>query len=105
MGRGASFSAIELELLIENYDKTISEIEKIFREHGYNRTRKSLNRKLEKLRKDGDIGKRSSETVRRAYRQRTREEGPEEIKDEGFGQGFGSGFGSGASFKDDDETD
>lgn len=99
-GRGASFSPVEIDLLVENFDKTIVEIEKIFKEQGYNRSRKSLNRKLEKLREDGDIGKRSSETVRRAYRQRTREEGPTEVEDTGFGEGFGSG-----GFGDEDETD
>lgn len=104
MGRGSSFSAVEIDLLVENFDKTIAEIERLFKEQGYNRTRKSLNRKLEKLREEGDIGKRSSETVRRAYRQRTREEGPSDNEDTGFGEGFGSGFVSG-SFRDDDETD
>lgn len=72
MARGRSFSPIEEQLIRENYDKTIAELEEILLDNGYKRSRKSINRKLEKLRDEGVVGFRSRETIRRSYRQRTR---------------------------------
>lgn len=72
MGRGRAFSAVEEELLRENFDKTIAELEELLAKHGYNRSRKSINRKLEKMREEGEIGFRSKDTIRRSYRQRNR---------------------------------
>jgi len=72
MGRGRSFSPVEDEIIRENYDKTIAELEDLLLEHGYARSRKSINRKLEKMREDGTIGFRSKDTIKRSYRQRTR---------------------------------
>lgn len=80
MGRGRSFSPIEEELLIKNYDKTISELEELLLENGYKRSRKSINRKLEKLREDGIVGLRSKDTIRRSYRQRNRQNKTEPTK-------------------------
>jgi len=74
MARGRIFSLIEEKLLQDNYDKTIAELESILLKQGYTRSRKSINRKLEKMRDDGDIGFRSKETVRRSYKQRKRQE-------------------------------
>jgi len=72
MGRGRAFSPIEETILRENYDKTIAELEKLLSESGYSRSRKSINRKLEKMREGGQVGFRSKDTVRRSYRQRNR---------------------------------
>lgn len=72
MGRGRSFSPIEEEILKENYDKTIAELEELLFVQGYTRSRKSINRKLEKMRENEDIGFRSRDTIKRSYRQRTR---------------------------------
>lgn len=72
MGRGRSFSPGEVRILKENYDRTIAEIEELFRKAGYKRSRKSINRKIEKLRDSGEIGLRSEDTIKRSYKQRTR---------------------------------
>lgn len=72
MGRGRAFSPIEEAILRENYDRTIAELEKLLSESGYARSRKSINRKLEKMRDEGQIGFRSKDTVKRSYRQRNR---------------------------------
>ena len=72
MGRGLSFSPAEIELLRENFDRTIAELEELLAKHGYVRSRKSINRKLEKMREDGAVGFRSRDTIKRSYRQRTR---------------------------------
>ena len=72
MGRGRAFSPVEEAILKDNYDRTIAELEKLLGERGYVRSRKSINRKLEKMREDGEIGFRSKDTVRRSYRQRNR---------------------------------
>lgn len=87
MGRGRAFSPLEEELLKDNYDKTIAELEELLAKHGYNRSRKSINRKLEKLREDGDIGFRSKDTIRRSYRQRNRRNKaePTRLEDSGWG--------------------
>jgi hypothetical protein len=72
MGRGRTFSPIEVDILKENYDKTIAELEEILAKAGYIRSRKSINRKLEKLRDSGLVGFRSKDTIKRSYRQRNR---------------------------------
>lgn len=108
MGRGRSFSEVEIELLKDNYDKTIAELEEILLKNGYKRSRKSINRKIEKLREDGEIGLRSKDTIRRSYRQRNRNpSAPSNIDEPSFGSGFGEGFskgdGFGSGFSDEEE--
>jgi hypothetical protein len=94
MGRGRSFSLLEEKLLQENYDKTIAELEEMLLQHGYRRTRKSINRKLEKMRDDGDIGFRSKDTIKRSYRQRTRQKKTEPTdRNDTSGSGFNTGVG------------
>jgi predicted transcriptional regulator len=59
----------EIQFLIDNYDTmTTEELCKNLS----GRSKKSINRKLEKLRSEGKIGHRTDETVRRAYSQRKR---------------------------------
>lgn len=72
MGRGRAFSPIEEGFLKANYDKTIAELEELLLGLGYVRSRKSINRKLEKMRDEGLVGFRSRDTVKRSYRQRIR---------------------------------
>jgi len=97
MGRGRAFSPLEERLLLENYDKTIVELEALLAANGYQRSRKSINRKLEKMRTDGSIGFRSKDTIRRSYRQRTRRTQEVTSPESGFGKkgGFGSNSGWG----------
>lgn len=85
MGRGSSFSAAEVDLIIKYFDSTIAELEEIFRREGYNRSRKSIARKLEKLRESGEIGYRGRATIKRSYRQRGRRDNPKPVEDGGFG--------------------
>jgi hypothetical protein len=111
MGRGRGFSLFEEELLLDNYDLTTAELELLFKRHGYNRSRKSISRKLEKLRESGQIGLRSKDTVRRSYRQRSRisKASPSRLDSENSSGEFGGGakfggdskFGGGAKFGDD----
>ena len=62
----------EEEFLIENYEKmTTEELSQSLSD----RTKKSINRKLEKLRDEGRIGHRTDDTIRRAYYQRSRSGG------------------------------
>ncbi len=68
--RGRGFSPGENQIILDNYDKTIVELEQLLAKSGYNRSRKSINRKLEKMREDGEVGFRSEATIRRAYKQR-----------------------------------
>jgi hypothetical protein len=102
MGRGRAFSPLEEQLLREHYDKTIAELEEMLLQHDYRRSRKSINRKLEKMRDEGGIGFRSKDTIRRSYKQRTRrkklepgdtdaqsEESWRSSKDQGFDTGAG----------------
>lgn len=72
MGRGMTFSPIEDEYLRNNFDKTSAELEEGIFKMGYRRSRKSINRRLEKMREAGEVGLRSKDTVQRSYRQRTR---------------------------------
>jgi len=59
----------EIQILIENYEyKTTDELMGLLP----GRNRKSINRKIEKLRKEGKIGHRAKTTITRAYRQRKR---------------------------------
>lgn len=106
MGRGRSFSIIEEQILLDNYDKTIVELEALLLENGYRRSRKSINRKLEKLRDEGKIGFRSTDTIRRSYRQRMRKNNINEsvnIRDEFRGDEDYSGFDTGIGWEDDEE--
>ncbi len=73
MAKGMFFSLAETEIIIKNYDKTVLEIMKELEKEGYSRSAKSINRKIEKLREDGELpdgGLRSKSTRNRAYRQR-----------------------------------
>lgn len=93
MGRGRAFSPIEEEILRDNFDKTIAELEELLLKHGYPRSRKSINRKLEKMRDEGSVGFRSKDTIKRSYRQRMRRSKrlePTQI-DEAAGDGWDTG--------------
>ena len=59
----------EEEFLIENYESMTTEELCLALP---NRNKKSINRKIEKLREEGKVGLRNRETVKRAYYQRTR---------------------------------
>lgn len=62
-----SWKRNELQFLIDNYETmTTDELCEAL-----GRNRKSVNRKIEKLREEGKIGHRSRETIRRAYNQRS----------------------------------
>lgn len=104
MGRGRSFSLLEEKLLQENFDKTIAELEAMLLQHGYRRTRKSINRKLEKMRDEGDIGFRSKDTIRRSYKQRTRQKKAEPSglgdQEKSWSGSSGSGFNTGVGWDD-----
>lgn len=64
-----SWKRSEIETIKANCDtKTTDELMELLP----GRSRKAISRKIEKLRKDGTIGHRSKETIKRAYRQRTR---------------------------------
>lgn len=106
MPRGRQFSPIEEDLIIDNIDLTIAELEALFKEHGYDRSRKSINRKIEKLRSEGKVGYRDKTTIRRSHKQKNRKKPSETVIDEGFGKGFdGPGFGegfSGGTFSDEE---
>lgn len=111
MGRGRGFSPMEDKIILENYDKTITEIERIFRENGYERSRKSINRKIEKFREEGLIGFRSESTVKRSYKQRSRTPRPSRLDENSLSQkdlGFDSGepgFDSGDGGFNDGDAD
>jgi hypothetical protein len=62
-----SWKRSEIDFLIENYEHMTTE--ELY-DALDNRSKKSINRKLEKLREEGKIGHRSKETIRRAYDQR-----------------------------------
>lgn len=96
--RGRDYSANEEELLITNYQRmTIYELEDLFRKNGYDRSRKSLNRKIEKLRDLGLIEGRAADVVKRSYKQRTKQPAPTAksptddngwSKEDSWGEGF-----------------
>jgi len=101
VGRGRAFSPLEEQIVRENYDKTIAELEELLAKHGYERSRKSINRKLEKLREEGAIGFRSKDTIRRSYRQRNRRgKGAPTKLDGGGWDDTGSGLGTGSGWDD-----
>ncbi len=89
MPKGRQFSLFEEELLVDNYDLTIAELEALLAKHGYPRTRKSINRKLEKLRAEGQVGLRSRDTVKRAYKQRRRNKAEPTKLDDSLDNGNG----------------
>ena len=70
-----SWKRSEIEFLVENYETMTTE--ELCRELG-GRSKKSINRKLEKLRDEGRIGHRNRETIKRAYYQRGRQTGKED---------------------------
>ncbi len=108
MGRGREFSPAENQLLLDNYDLTIVELEALLSKHGYNRSRKSINRKLEKMREENTIGLRSKDTVKRAYKQRNKKpemtEGPSFESGPSFSGGFSGGKFSGGGWNDNTDS-
>jgi hypothetical protein len=56
----------ETKSLIENYDKPIQELVELFPKH----SSASINRKINRLRKEGKIGYKSDQTVKDAYKKR-----------------------------------
>ena len=56
----------EVTKLIENYDKPIQELIKLFPKH----SKPSIERKMTRLRAEGKIGTKSKETVKKAYQLR-----------------------------------
>jgi hypothetical protein len=79
---------------------TIVELEQLLAKHGYTRSRKSINRKLEKLREDNMIGLRSKDTVKRAYKQRGKKSTTSDAPAFDSGGGFDSGWGGESSWDD-----
>lgn len=72
MAKGRLFSIMEDELIIDNFDKTVYELEQILAKKGYIRSAKSISRRIEKMREEGLVGMRSADTVARAYKQRVK---------------------------------
>jgi hypothetical protein len=78
MGRGTAFTFSEDAFILENAETTTAKelydaheavrVEKMWPE----RSVKSLARRVERLREDGDLGKRDEETRRKAYYGRNR---------------------------------
>jgi len=68
MPRAKSWGYSEKRILIENYEKlTIKELEKLFP----NRSRESINNKIKRLKREGEIqDNKDNKTVRRSYEQR-----------------------------------
>jgi hypothetical protein len=64
--RRQAWTLSETKRLIENYDKPIQELVRLFSKH----TKPSIERKMTRLRQDGKIGNKSVETVKEAYRLR-----------------------------------
>lgn len=64
--RRQTWTLSEVRELIENYDKPIQELEKMFPKH----PKASIERKMTRLRADGKIGNKSPETVKKAYQLR-----------------------------------
>lgn len=62
-GRRKAWTISEVQLLIENFDKPIQELDEIFPKH----SKASIERKMTRLRKEGKIGNKSEETVKKAY--------------------------------------
>ena len=67
MGRGKVWLREEEELLIENVERcTIRELMRLLP----SRSQKAINRKIEKLRDEGTVGYRRSDSRRRSFYQR-----------------------------------
>lgn len=98
-----NFTPREDEIIKSNYDKTIFEIEALLLREGYRRSRKSINRKIEKLREANAVGHKSKETLSRSYRMRGKKaKVAEESSFDDFATG-GPGFDNGeGSFKGGD---
>lgn len=104
--RGRDFSFLEEELVIKYQDKMpLSQLVDLFRKHGYNRSPKSIARKIEKLREKGEVGVKDQEARKNSYKFRSKRKKAkplDELPEEGFpksdwGEGFsktdwGSGF-------------
>jgi len=108
MARGIEFSPVEVDLLLANYDMPLKQLVALFKKHKYNRSAKSISRKIEKMRFKGEIGLRSGETVKLAYKLRGKKSNVEESPTlRGGGDSFGgpsfSGSGWDQSNWDDDE--
>lgn len=56
----------ETQKLIENYDKPIQDLLLMFPRH----SQPSIDRKMNRLRKEGKIGNKSKETIKEAYQRR-----------------------------------
>lgn len=68
----------EINFIVENYDKmTTEELHQALP----NRSKKSINRKIEQLRDEGRVGHRDSATIKRAYRQRGRGQSEDFVDD------------------------
>lgn len=106
MPRGREFSPAETQLILDNHDMTIAELEAVLAKNGYFRSRKSINRKLEKLRENSVIGFRSKDTVKRAYKQRSKKPaGAPAAPSFGSGPSFGEGsWDSGGGWDDNEEA-
>ncbi len=109
MARGIEFSPVEIDLLLENYDRPLKELVALFKKKNYNRSAKSISRKIEKMRQKGEIGLRSDEAVKRAYQLRGKKpvaEAQPTLRggDGGFGgPSFSSGDGWDKSSWDDED--
>jgi hypothetical protein len=62
----AAWTLTETLKLIENYDKPIQILDEMFPRH----SKPSIDRKMNRLRKDGKIGVKSEETIQESYRLR-----------------------------------
>jgi hypothetical protein len=65
-GLRKTWTLSETKLLIENFDKPIQELVKMFPRH----SQPSIERKMTRLRQDRKIGNKSKETVKKAYEMR-----------------------------------
>ncbi len=109
MARGIEFSPVEIDLLLEHYDRPLKELVAMFKKRGYSRSDKSISRKIEKMRQRGEIGLRSDEAVKRAYQLRGKKPVTEEQPtlrggDGGFDGPSFSGSGWGESNWDADDS-
>lgn len=55
MGRGVAFTSFEVNLILENLDLSAKEMQVLFEMNDCVRSKKSISRKIEKLRSDGYI--------------------------------------------------
>lgn len=61
-----AWTGTEVKKLIENYDRPIGELTEMFPRH----SKTSIQRKMTRLRKEGKIGYKSTETITKAYKSR-----------------------------------